>query len=175
VPEQDFIIRYFDMTIKGLEDRRLVDSRNYNDLKAVEWTLAPEYMVGAGVEWAEYEKVICRMLEVERLEPLPPNMASNAGAGLPCPAVTFHKAEMNDRTYLVARVARIFGSPAPVFLTWGHERESAPTRLEDVFRIGVRGQAFRDFLEAGRRQGMTEAEIVWAWQACERAVMGNGD
>jgi hypothetical protein len=55
------------------------------------------------------------------------------------------------------------------------ERESALARLEDVFRIGVRGQAFRDFMEAGRKRGMTKAEIMWAWQACERAVMGNGD
>jgi hypothetical protein len=151
------------------------DSRNYADLKAVEWALAPEHMVSAEVEWGEYERAICRVLEVERLEPIPPTLSPTPGAGRSSPAVTFHKAEMNDRPYLVARVARIFGSPAPVFLTWGHERESALARLEDVFRIGVRGQAFRDFAEAGRKQGMTEAETVRAWQVCERAVMGNGD
>jgi hypothetical protein len=150
-------------------------SRNFSDLQAVEWALAPDHMVSAEVEWAEYEKVICRMLEVERLEPIPPTTPPTPGVRHSPPAVTFHKAEMNDRTYLVARVGRIFGSPAPVFLTWGHERESALARLEDVFRIGVRGQAFRDFAEAGRKQGMTEEEIVRAWQACERAVMGNGD
>jgi hypothetical protein len=110
------------------------------------------------------------VLEVERLEPIPPKMPSNPGAGLPCPAVTFHKAEMNDRPYLVAEVDGIYGSPAPVCLTWGHERESALARLEDVFRIGVRGQAFRDFVEAGRKQGKSEAEIVEEWKGCERAV-----
>jgi hypothetical protein len=58
-----------------------------------------------------------------------------------------------------------------VFLTWGYERESALVRLGDVFRIGVRGQAFRDFLEAGRKQGKSEAEIVEEWKGCERAVV----
>jgi hypothetical protein len=58
-----------------------------------------------------------------------------------------------------------------VFLTWGHERESAVERLRDVFRIGVRGQALRDFLEAGRKQGKSEAEIVRKWKGCERAVV----
>jgi hypothetical protein len=58
-----------------------------------------------------------------------------------------------------------------MFLTWGHERESALARLVDVFRIGVRGQAFRDFLEAGRKQGKSEAEIVEEWKGCERAVV----
>jgi hypothetical protein len=43
-------------------------------------------------------------------------------------------------------------------------------RLRDVLRIGVRGQAFRDFLEAGRKQGKSEAEIVEGWKECERAV-----
>jgi hypothetical protein len=57
-------------------------------------------------------------------------------------------------------------------LTWGHERESALARVRDVLRIGVRGQAFRDFLEAGRKQGMTEAESLRKWKECEQAVMG---
>jgi hypothetical protein len=150
------------------------DSRNYADLKAVEWALAPEFMVSAEVEWAEYERVACRVLEVERLGPDPPTTPSNPGTELSSPDVTFHKAEMNDRPYLVAAVGGIYGSPAPVFLTWGHERESALARLVDVFRIGIRGQAFRDFVEAGRKQGMTEADIVRQWKECERAVMGNG-
>jgi hypothetical protein len=42
------------------------ESRIYADLMAVAWALAPEYMVSAEVEWAEYEKVACRVLEVER-------------------------------------------------------------------------------------------------------------
>jgi hypothetical protein len=58
-----------------------------------------------------------------------------------------------------------------VFLTWGHERESALARLVDVFRIGAQGQAYRDFLEAGRKQGISEAEIMEEWKACEAAVV----
>jgi hypothetical protein len=58
-----------------------------------------------------------------------------------------------------------------VFLTWGYEGASALARLGDVFRIGVRGQAFRDFVEAGRKEGMTAAEIVKKWRECEQAVV----
>jgi hypothetical protein len=58
-----------------------------------------------------------------------------------------------------------------VFLTWGYEGASALARLGDVFRIGVRGQAFRDFVEAGRKEGKSEAEIVRQWKECERAVV----
>jgi hypothetical protein len=111
------------------------------------------------------------VLEVERLGPIPPTMPPNPGAGLPCPAVTFYETEMNALPYLVARVGSIVGSPAPVFLTCGHERESALAWLVDVFRIGVRGQAFRDFLEAGRKQGKSEAEIVEEWKGCKSAVV----
>jgi hypothetical protein len=111
------------------------------------------------------------VLEVEQLEPIPPTTPPTPGAHPSSPAVTLHEATMNEKPYLVAAVGRIMGSPAPVFLTWGHGRESALARLRDVFRIGVRGQAFRDFLEAGRKQGMTEAEIVRQWKACERAAL----
>jgi hypothetical protein len=47
-----------------------------------------------------------------------------------------------------------------MLLTWGYGWESALERLKDVFRIGAQGQAYRDFLEAGRKQGKSEAEIV---------------
>jgi hypothetical protein len=100
-----------------------------------------------------------------------PTTPSNPGAGLPCPADTFYEAEMNALPYLVARVGSIVGSPAPVYLTWGHERESALARLRDVFRIGAHGQAFRDFGDAGRKQGKSEAEVVREWRECERAVV----
>jgi hypothetical protein len=43
-------------------------------------------------------------------------------------------------------------------------------RLKDDFRIGVRGRALRDFLEAGRKQGISDVEIVRKWKECERAV-----
>jgi hypothetical protein len=68
-----------------------------------------------------------------------------------------------------------YGSPAPVFLTGGHERESALARLVDVFSIGVRGQAFRDFLEGGRRQGKSGAKVVGEWRECEQSALGNRD
>lgn len=145
------------------------ESRNYADLKAVEWMLAPQYMVSAEVEWAGYEKAVCRTLGVERLEPLHP-VAARGGTNEGNLPVAFHEATMNDRPYLVARVGSVMGSPAPVFLTWGHERESALARLRDVFRIGPRGQAFRDFVEVARRSGRTEAEIPREWQGWEKAV-----
>ena len=86
-----------------------------------------------------------------------------------------YEPEENDghrgrRQVPLAGAGRIYGSPAPVFVTWGHERESALERLNDVFRIGVRGQAFRDFLESGRKQGISDVEIVRQWKECERAV-----
>ena len=77
---------------------------------------------------------------------------------------------MNDRPHLVAAVGGIYGSPAPVFLTWGHERESALDRLRDVFRIGVRGQAFRDFREGVRRQGKSGAKVVGEWREYEQSA-----
>jgi hypothetical protein len=157
---------------------RLVDivrlgrsSRNFRDLQAIEWLLKEDFGVDAVEEWSFYENAICGVLGVKGLEPLVPTIPPKLSARPSPSAVTIHQAEMNTLPYLVAKVDRIFGSPAPVFLTSGHERESAQARLRDVFRIGVRGQAFRDFLAAGRKQGMTEAETVWAWQACERAVM----
>ena len=90
-----------------------------------------------------------------------------------------YEPEENDghrgrRQVSLAGAGRIYGSPAPVFLTWGYEGASALARLGDVFRIGVRGQAFRDFVEARRKEGMTAAEIVKKWRECEQAV-NNGD
>jgi hypothetical protein len=161
--------------------QRLVDiirlgreSRNYADLKAVEWWLKEAWGTDAEAEWTGYEQVICRSLGVDRLEPILPSVPPPPTARPSLPAVTFHEAQMRTLPYLVAQIGGIYGSPAPVFLTWGHERESALERLGDVFRIGVRGQAFRDFLEAGRKLGMSEVEVVGAWQACEW-VMNNGD
>src|SRR5262249_32039933 len=146
------------------------ESRNYADLKAVERVLAPEYMVSAEHEWVGYERVICRSLGVPRLEPIPPRTSSLPSGQLPNLSISFHEAEMNTLPYLVTRVGGNFGSPAPVFMTWGHEQESALARLMDVFRIGVRGQAFRDFVEAGRRLGKKDSEIATEWRECEQAV-----
>jgi hypothetical protein len=161
---------------------RLVDiirlgrlSRNFADLKAIEWLLKEDFQTTAETEWAEYERVVCGSLGVNRLEPLLPTMQPATGARLSPPTVMFHQAEMNTLPYLVARVNIIFGSPAPKLMTQPHEQESALARLWDVFRVGVRGQVFRDFVEAGRRWGMTEAEIVEAWQVCEQALAGESD
>jgi hypothetical protein len=78
---------------------------------------------------------------------------------------------MNDLPYLVARVGGVFASPAPVLLTHPQEYESALGRLRDVFRVGVRGRTFRDFVDYGRKQGKTEAEIVAEWRDCEQKAM----
>jgi hypothetical protein len=145
VADQDFTIRYFNMTIEGLEDKRFVvaklrrvssppvevgtvsdsmasalgrlvdiirlgkESRNYADRMAAAWTLTPKFMVSAEVEWAEYETAVCRVLEVERLEPVPPTTPPNSGAELSSPDVTFHKAEMNDGPILSLRSAVSMG------------------------------------------------------------------
>jgi hypothetical protein len=77
---------------------------------------------------------------------------------------------MNSLPYFVARISAVCGPPAAELLTRPHERESALGRLTDVFRIGC-GQAFRDFLETGRRQGKSEAEIVVEWKECEQSVL----
>jgi hypothetical protein len=158
--------------------QRLVDiirlgreSRNYADLKAVEWWLKEAWGTDAEAEWTQYEKVICRSLGVDRLEPILPRVSPTSTARSSLPAVTFHEAQMRTLPYLVAQIGGIYGSPAPVFLTWGHEQESALARLGDVFRIGVRGQAFRDFVEAWRKQGISDMEIVEEWKGCERAVV----
>jgi hypothetical protein len=159
--------------------QRLVDiirlgtqRRNFADLKAVEWALMPDHLLSARHEWAGYENAICRSLGLDRLEPLLPTMPPTPGPRLWPPAVTFYEAEMNALPYLVARVGSIIGSPAPVFLTWGHEWESALARLQDLFKVGVLGRAFRDFVEAGRKQSMTEGELVKKWREYEQAVMG---
>jgi hypothetical protein len=160
---------------------RLVDiirlgrqSRNFLDLHAIEWLLKKDFGTDTEGEWAAYEKVICQVLGLERLEPLHPPTPPTPGAQLSPLAVTFQEAEMNTLPYLVASVGTIFGSPAPELLTHPHERESALGRLLDVFRIGVRGRAFRDFLEAGRKQGKSEVEVVREWKDYEQVVGTSG-
>jgi hypothetical protein len=148
-------------------------SRNYADLKAAEWLLAPTYMESAEAEWAEYERVICQMLGVERLEPFSLKTPQWLGKE-PAPdiRVTYHDAEMGEKPYLLARVGQIFGSPAPILLLRPHEqRESAFFRLFDQFRIGENGQCYRDFVEFGRKQGKAGPDIRAEWLACEQAVL----
>ena len=156
---------------------RLVDiirlgkqSRNYADLQAVDWWLKEDFGVNAEEEWSLYENAICGVLGVKGLEPLVPTIPPIPSGQVSPLVVTFHRAEMNSLPYLVATVGTVFGPPAAELLTRPHEQESALERLRDVFRIGVQGQAFRDFVEAGRKQGKSEAEIVRKWKECERAV-----
>ena len=157
---------------------RLVDivrlgrsSRNFLDLQAIEWLLKEDFGVDADEEWASYENAIRRAIGVEALEPLRPTILPTPGIQLRPPVVTFRRAEMNSLPYLVATAGTVFGPPAAELLTRPHERESALERLRDVFRIGVCGWAFRDFVEAGRKQGKSEAEIMEEWKGCERVAM----
>jgi hypothetical protein len=149
------------------------ESRSYADLKAAEWSLAPTYMESAEAEWAEYERVICQVLGVERLEPFPLKTPQWLGKE-PAPdiRVTYHDAEMSEKPYLIARVGQIFGSPAPILLLRPHEqKESAFFRLFDQFRSGENGRCYKDFVESRRKQGTAEADIRAEWLACEQAVL----
>lgn len=145
-------------------------SRNYADLKKLNWFLLEEFQTDAETEWTAYNEVICRASGVERLDAIAPKIPMWS-RGLSSMPVTFHSAKMLDLPYVVASVSGIFGSPAPLFLTWPHEKESAIERLRDVFRVGVRGQVFRDFVEVGREGGKCGDEIVADWMACEMAVV----
>ena len=78
---------------------------------------------------------------------------------------------MNSLPYLVATVGTVFGPPAAELLARPHERESPLARLRDVFKIGAHGQAFRDFVDAGRKQGKSEAEVVREWRECEQVAV----
>ncbi len=146
-----------------------INSRNYADLCRIERLLRERFHTDPESEWRACNEVICRSLGVERLDAIAPKkpMWSSRCSGF---SVTFHTAKMLDLPYVVASVNGIFGSPAPLFLTWPSEKESAIERLRDVFRVGLRGRAFRDFLEVGRECGKGEDEIVAEWKACERAA-----
>ncbi len=154
--------------------RRLIDifrlgteSRNYLDLRAVERHLLREFGVTADEEWDAYLREIRRVQgDLNVIQPL----LLRAQPRQPDHRVVFHKAEMNERPYLVARIGDIMGSPAPLWLTLPNEERSALARLKDVFRIGIQGRAFRDFVEMGRKQGQGEAAILAQWRALEAAV-----
>ena len=143
------------------------ESRNYADLQAIERHLLREFGVTADQEWDAYLKEIQRVHgDLDVIEPL----LLMPQPGQPDERVAFHRAEMNERPYLVARIGDIMGGPAPIWLTLPREKQSALARLRDVFRIGVRGQAFRDFVESGRKQGRGEADILKHWKGWEEAV-----
>jgi hypothetical protein len=157
--------------------RRLADifrlgtqSRNYADLHAMEETLSRLWNTTADEEWPAYTAVICRTLGVERLEPFPTNQPRPT-EGHPPLRVVFHQATMNERPYSVARVGEVLGSPSATFLCWPHEQDSALARLRDVFKIGVHGQSFRDFVEQNRKVGRHHEELAAEWQAYEQAVL----
>jgi hypothetical protein len=146
-------------------------SRNFADLCKIERLLQEQFHADAVTEWANYEKVICGALGVERLEPLGPKVSVLTNGVKSDLQVTLHLAEMNDLPYLVASVNHIMGSPAPIFMTWPNEEESALERLRDVFRVGVQGHVFKDFAQHRLKVGKTKPEILAEWQASERAVM----
>ena len=132
-------------------------SRNFSDLRAIERHLLREFGVTAQEEWDAYLQEIRRAQgDLDIIEPL----LLTPQPGQPEQRIVFHKAEMNDRPYLVTRIGDIIGSPAPVWLTLPKEEQSTLARLRNVFHIGVQGQAFRDFVEMSRKQGQSEAEIL---------------
>jgi len=142
-------------------------TRNFTDLKAIDEFLQKEFGLSAEQEWDAYLREIRREQgDLDVIQPLPLTPLP----GQPDQQVVIHKAEMNDRPYLVARIGDILGSPAAVWLNFPKERESALARLRDVFRIGNRGRAFQDFVELGRKQGRGEAAILKEWKASEQAV-----
>jgi hypothetical protein len=142
-------------------------SRNYADLRAINRRLLRVFGVTTEQEWGDYLREIYRVhgdLNVIRPFLLTPQL------GQPVVRVIFHNAQMAEKPYLVARMGDIMGSPAPIWLTFSKERESALARLGDVFKIGVRGQAFRDFVESGHTKGRIEDESLKQWRAWEQAV-----
>jgi len=143
------------------------ESRSYADLRAIERHLLREFAVTAQEEWDAYLQEIRRVQG--DLDVIPPLLLTPQ-PGQADQRVVFHKAEMNQRPYLVARIGDIMGSPAPVWLTLPKEKESALARLRNVFHIGVRGQVFRDFVESGRKKGQGAAVILKQWRAWEEAV-----
>ncbi len=144
-------------------------SRNFADLKSIEGFLEKEFGVTAEQEWDAYLQEIRRVQWVDRLDVISPYLLPPQ-AGQTDHLVVFHSAEMNERPYLVARIGDIMGSPSPTLLTFPNEERSALARLRDVFRVGVRGQMFRDFVALGRKKGRREADILEEWKACEQAA-----
>lgn len=143
------------------------ESQNYLDLQAVERHLMREFGVTAHEEWDAYLREIRRIHgDLDVIQPF----LLRPQPGQPDHRVFFHKGEMAEKPYLVARIGDIMGSPAPIWLTIPNEERSALARLKDVFRIGIQGRAFRDFVEMGRKQGQGEADILVQWRALEAAL-----
>jgi hypothetical protein len=145
------------------------ESRNYADLQAIERLLQREFGISADQEWGDYLQVIRQVKGVDHLDVIQP-LLLKPQPGQPDQRVVIHKAEMNERPYLVARIGDILASPAAVWLNFPKEKESALARLANVFHIGVRGQAFRDFMEMSRKQSQGEAEILAQWRTWEQSV-----
>lgn len=146
------------------------ESCNYGDLKIM--LLETRSKTSAAKEWDKYSTFMCLAMGIQRLEPftsIPHWIPTEEGS--PVVNVTFHDAMMNNRPYVVARVGEVMGSPAATFLTWPQERVRALFRLYDVFRIGVQGQVFRDFVEQSRRIGKQEADILEEWKSYEQSVI----
>lgn len=123
------------------------------------------------MEWRE--QTVANLTSCFKNEPFPLTTPQWSGKeARPDLRVTYSSAEMVGKSYLLARVGHIFGSPAPILLLQPHvQRESAFFRLLDQFRIGEQGQSYKDFVEFGRKQGKAEAGIRAEWLACEQAVL----
>jgi hypothetical protein len=143
------------------------ESRNYADLRAIDGFLQREFGISAQEEWEAYLQLIRRNHgDLDKIEPL----LLTPQPGQPDQRIVIHKGEMDEKPYLVARIGDILGSPVAIWLNFPKEKESALERLKDVFRLGNRGQAFRDFVESARKQGAVEADIRAQWMALEAAV-----
>lgn len=158
---------------------RLVDifrcgdvSRNYADFTEVKKNTDVFGPVDAKSEWAAYTEELCRVKGLERLESLQlttPKWRDDRSASRF--RVKYRDGMMNDNPYIVATVGDIMASPAAIWLTYPHVRESAVDRLYDVFRIGTQGQIFKDLLEYRRKAGWTQEQLYAEWDACEGAVL----
>ena len=148
------------------------ESRNYLDFREVKKD--PEVLgpLDAETEWAAYNDEILRVKGIRRLELF--QLGVPAWTKEP-PAsrfrVKYRKGTMNDKPYLIAAVGSIMASPAAIWLTYPHARESALARLCDVFRIGTQGQIYKDLLDGGAEAGRTPEKVRVEWRACEAAVL----
>ena len=158
---------------------RLVDifrcgtgSRNYFDFSEVKRNTELFGPADAETEWAAYNEEICRVKGIRRLDLFQLRTpASRKDFSASRFGVKYRKGTMKEKPYTVASVGSIMASPAAIWLTDPHVRESALARLYDVFRIGTQGQIYKDLLESGVEAGRTPEKIRAEWDVCEGTVL----
>ena len=152
------------------------ESRAYRDFVKAKQDRQVFGPLDAESEWAAYNAEICRAKGMERIEPfrlgrprwtaeLPPSRF----------AVKYRKGTMNGKPYLIACVGKIMASPAAIWVTYPHARESALARLYDVFRIGTQGQVYKDLAEGAAKSRRSPETLLCEWQDCKRAVLWEVD